>query len=137
MQCSRDTVSSFTLAENAQSSSLMLLFDVNAVLSTEFLRSPLFQITKGKRWFKLETTQKLNQIFTCNFTVSSNCPSITLAIKYNLLLLFPTSPLEVAASFRSTIPMVIAASESPLSRKSCGYLRKPPRCIYELQLSSS
>lgn len=58
-----------------------------------------------------------NHIFTCNFTVSSNCLSITLAIKYNLLLLFPTSPLEVAASFRSTIPMVIAASVS-LSRKA-------------------
>lgn len=59
-----------------------------------------------------------NQIFTCNCAVSSYCLSITLAIKYNLLLLFPTSPLEVAASFRSTIPMVIAASVLPLSRKA-------------------
>lgn len=29
----------------------------------------------------------------------------------NLLLRLPTSPLEVAASFRRTIPMVMAASE--------------------------
>ena len=34
-----------------------------------------------------------------------------------LLLLLPTSPLEVAASFSSTIPMVIAASGTRLSRK--------------------
>lgn len=34
-----------------------------------------------------------------------------------LLLLLPTSPLEVAASFKSTIPIVIAASGKRLSRK--------------------
>lgn len=34
-----------------------------------------------------------------------------------LLLLLPTSPLEVAASFSKTIPMVIAASGTRLSRK--------------------
>lgn len=35
----------------------------------------------------------------------------------DLLRLLPTSPLEVAASFSSTIPMVIAASGTRLSRK--------------------
>lgn len=41
---------------------------------------------------------------------------ITRNISLFLLLLLPTSPLEVAASFSSTIPMVMAASGEYLSR---------------------
>lgn len=42
---------------------------------------------------------------------------------FNLLLLFPTSPLEVAASLSKTIPMVIAASGTRLSRKRATDMR--------------
>lgn len=115
---SGDTVSSCTLAEHAENIFLLLQLHMNAVLATEILYSPLLRLTKGKNWFKLQTFWKLNQIFICHFSMSPDYLNIVLVVLNDLLLLFPTSPLEVAASFRSTIPMVIAASVSPLSRKT-------------------
>ena len=97
---------------------LLLQLHVNVVLSAEFFYFPLLHPTKGKNWFKVENFWKLNQIFICNFSMSYNCLHIVLVVLNNLLRLFPTSPLEVAASFRSTIPMVIAASVLLLSRKT-------------------
>lgn len=49
------TVLSCTQAKYAQTSILLLKLHVNAVLSTEFLHSPLLHPTNGKHLFEVET----------------------------------------------------------------------------------
>lgn len=109
--CSGDTVSSWV--------HLNFFFFCNNFLWMQFYQQNFYTLLSSPQKVKVSLRQKPeNQILICNFSMSTNCLNIVFIVTNNLLLLFPTSPLEVAASFRSTIPMVIAASVSPSSRKT-------------------